>query len=188
MQRRHKHSNHADQAGFTLMELMITLFIVGVMVALAVPSFRSSIARNRLVTQTNDLVGALTIARSEAITRNRTMTFCRATAENSTTCAGSAGNWTFWIIRNSAGDVMRRGSIPTYGGGVRVTSNLTADTMTYSSDGLARTGAPAAMLIQTGINTHSLRVCVSTMTLENIRTIVPGIGSRLSTTASSGAC
>ena len=183
MQCLQKHRNHAGHAGFTLIEAMITVFLVGILAALAVPSFRSSIARNRLVTQTNDLVSALTIARSEAITRNRTITFCRAAADGDTACAGASGDWGFWIIRDSSGQVARRGSIPTYGGGLRVTSTLTSDTMTYSSDGLARMGSPAVLL-----GTQTLRICVSTTSFENIRSVTPGLGSRLSTATSTGAC
>lgn len=169
------------QTGFTLMELMITVLVAALLVGVAVPTFRQVIAGNRLVTQTNDLVGALTIARSEAITRNGTMTFCRAAAIGDTTCANSAGNWGFWIIRNGAGQVVQRGDIPTYGGAVRVTSTLTNDTLTYSSDGLARTGGAL-------LGTQTLRVCVSTSSTQNIRTVTPGLGSRLSTATSTGAC
>lgn len=173
---------HRVHAGFTLMELMITVFIAALLMGFAIPSFRRIIASNRLVTQTNDLVGALTIARSEAVTRNGTMTVCRAAAETDTTCAGAAGDWGFWIIRNTAGEVVQRGSIPTYGGALRVTSTLTNDSMTYSSDGLARSNGALLGTAQT------LRICVSTSPTQNIRTITPGLGSRLSTATSTGAC
>lgn len=183
MQRCQKTRIRADQSGFTMMELLITVFIAALLMGFAIPSFRRIIASNRVVTQTNELVRALTLARSEAITRNRTMTFCRAAADGDTNCAGSAGNWSFWIIRNPAGEVVRRGDIPTYGGALRVTSTLTNDTMTYSSDGLARNGTSATLL-----GTQALRVCVSTTPTQNIRTITPGLGSRLSTATSTGTC
>jgi type IV fimbrial biogenesis protein FimT len=167
-----------------MVELLVTLFLAAILFGLAIPSFRGMMANNRLVTQTNDLIGALTYARSEAITRNLSMTVCRAADDTTTACAGSAGDWGFWIIRNGAGAVVRRGAIPTYGGGLRVTSTLTNDSITYSSDGLARTGTPAAMLT----TANTLGICVSTASTENIRTVTPGSGSRLSTAKSTGTC
>ncbi len=166
------------------MELFFTMLIASILVAVAVPSFRSLMANNRLVTQTNDLIAALTLARSEAITRNSTMTFCRTEEEEDAECAGEAGDWSFWIILNAAGDVVRSGSIPSYDGVLIVTSSMTDDTMTYSSDGLARTGAPPVLLA----NANRLRVCVTTIENENVRAVTPGVGSRLSTTKTSGPC
>lgn len=57
--------------GFTLIELLIVLSIIGLTLAIAVPSFQSLIASNRLTTSANSLVSALQLAKSEAIKSNR---------------------------------------------------------------------------------------------------------------------
>ncbi len=58
-------------AGVTLVELMLTLAVMAILVSLAAPSFNETIARSRLGTQSNELVAALNLARSEAIRRGR---------------------------------------------------------------------------------------------------------------------
>lgn len=56
--------------GFTLIELMITVAIVGILLVVAIPSFSQTIRNNRLTTNINELVASLNFARSEAVKRN----------------------------------------------------------------------------------------------------------------------
>ncbi len=64
-------SKNTDNKGFTILELMVTVAIAGILVSVAMPSFTESIIGNRLTTYNNELVGALNLARSEAIKRNQ---------------------------------------------------------------------------------------------------------------------
>ncbi len=77
--------------GFTLIELIIVLTIIGIMVALAAPGMQSFSSSNRLTTQVNDLLADISLARSEAIKRNVASGVC-VTAANGTSCV-AAGNW-----------------------------------------------------------------------------------------------
>jgi type IV fimbrial biogenesis protein FimT len=60
----------AGQRGFTLIELMVTLVIVSVLLAIGVPSMSKLVASNRISTHTNEFVGALSLARAEAVRRS----------------------------------------------------------------------------------------------------------------------
>jgi len=55
--------------GFTVIELMITVAIAVVLVALAIPSFRATMVSNTVTQTTNALLHDLNIARSEAVRR-----------------------------------------------------------------------------------------------------------------------
>jgi type IV fimbrial biogenesis protein FimT len=56
-------------AGLTLVETLITLAVVGVLVALVAPSARGLIARQRLLGMQAELLGDLQFARSESLRR-----------------------------------------------------------------------------------------------------------------------
>lgn len=60
--------------GFTLIELMITVALVAIVAAIAVPSFSTMIANSRIATTSNDLVGLINHARAEAVKRGRVVT------------------------------------------------------------------------------------------------------------------
>lgn len=63
--------------GFTLIELIITLTIMGILTALAAPGMSNFIKDQRLSGQINDFVGDLNFARSEAIKRSANITICK---------------------------------------------------------------------------------------------------------------
>lgn len=55
------------QSGITLVELLVTLAVIGVMVGVVFPGFRGLMDRNNLTTTANALVLASNYARSEAL-------------------------------------------------------------------------------------------------------------------------
>ncbi|MDO8298340.1 GspH/FimT family pseudopilin [Lacisediminimonas sp.] len=82
--------------GFTLVELMVTLAIFAVLVGVAAPSFNAIMVGPRLGSFANALSASATLARSEAIKRNTSVTLC-ASADGAA-CAAS-GDWEQgWIV------------------------------------------------------------------------------------------
>jgi type IV fimbrial biogenesis protein FimT len=70
-------------SGFTLIELMVAVAIVAILAALAAPSFRQLIASQRVKNASFDLVAGLSMARSEAITRNANVSVCLTSGDAS---------------------------------------------------------------------------------------------------------
>lgn len=60
--------------GFTVIELMVTLAVAAILLAIAIPSFNYLMVSSKLTTTANAYVYALNIARSEAIKRNADVT------------------------------------------------------------------------------------------------------------------
>lgn len=84
-------SGAATVSGFTLIEVIIALVISAILFAVALPNFRSVIQNYRITTYTNDLVGDLNFARSEAIKRNVNVgILCITRAAVITPCTGGA--------------------------------------------------------------------------------------------------
>lgn len=87
-------------SGFTLIELMVTLAVAAILITVAVPSLRTIIQNNRITTQTNELVTAFNLARSEAIKRATLISVCA-----SSTGVSCAGNWEQgWIVFTDPGN------------------------------------------------------------------------------------
>ncbi|MBT3030685.1 MAG: prepilin-type N-terminal cleavage/methylation domain-containing protein [gamma proteobacterium symbiont of Clathrolucina costata] len=61
--------------GFTLAELMVAIAIGGILVTVGIPSYFNFIQRNTVATTSNDLLGAILYARSEAVRQEATATF-----------------------------------------------------------------------------------------------------------------
>ena len=80
--------------GVTLIELLIALAILGVLLALGVPSFTVGIANSRIRTTAEAIQNGLQLARAEAVKRNALIRF-QLTSDLSATCVLSttASNW-----------------------------------------------------------------------------------------------
>jgi len=66
-----------NNTGFTLIELMVTVAIAGVVLGIGIPSFNEAIRNSRLTTSANELISALNLTKSEAIKRGVQVTMRR---------------------------------------------------------------------------------------------------------------
>jgi type IV fimbrial biogenesis protein FimT len=101
--------NMESQKGFTLVELLITMVVVSILLATAVPSFMQFIKNNRVTGQSNSFVVSTHMARNEAVKRGAGTTMCAANADMDA-CSGSNDWSTGWIVFS---DLNRDGIINT---------------------------------------------------------------------------
>ena len=97
------------QNGFTLIELLITIVVVSVLLATAIPSFMQFIENNRMTGQANSFVVTAHMARNEAVKRGSGTTLCAANPDLDG-CSGSNDWSTGWIAFS---DLNRDGVINT---------------------------------------------------------------------------
>ncbi len=86
-------------SGFTLIELMVTLAVLGVLVALAVPSFEALLQKQRVKNASETIFNFVKLARSEAIKQNTNVAFhfdnnnaCYAIDDDSSTACDCSTN------------------------------------------------------------------------------------------------
>jgi type IV fimbrial biogenesis protein FimT len=83
--------------GFTLLELMVTLSVAGVLMGLAVPAFRDLWLDSQRATAVNAFVHSIFLARSFVLTEHRTVSICRSS--DGETCSAELADWQLgWIV------------------------------------------------------------------------------------------
>jgi type IV fimbrial biogenesis protein FimT len=140
---------NARQAGFTLMELLVTMAILAVLMVVGVPSYRFIMNSYRMSAEVNGLLGDVQFARAEAIKEGQWVSVC--VSANGTTCSGTTTWASGWIVfpNNStntlttpaAGTVLRvqnsfTGRVPD-----TLTPNQAVSMISYNREGFATTGA-----------------------------------------------
>jgi type IV fimbrial biogenesis protein FimT len=68
--------------GFTLVEMMVVITIVGILLAVVIPGFKSILNNQRVKSASFELFTSLTLARSEAIKRNTDVTITPTTTSD----------------------------------------------------------------------------------------------------------
>jgi type IV fimbrial biogenesis protein FimT len=88
--------HRARGAGFTLIELMIVVVLVGLLAILGVPAFRTQVLNSQMTAATNELLATLSSARNEAVGRQNFVSVCPRNVAGDA-CSGS--NWDDgWIM------------------------------------------------------------------------------------------
>jgi type IV fimbrial biogenesis protein FimT len=139
MKRRHA-------AGFTLIELMIVVVIMGVALSLAIPGFSDIRFSTKLRAYAQEMVAAVYLARAESIKRNRPVTLCAVADPNAITCPES-GSWVEgWMVvldpvdpNSPVSPVLKRSSALSSGfvfSGKELGATTDVDSITFNASGL----------------------------------------------------
>jgi type IV fimbrial biogenesis protein FimT len=178
-----RHYRKTKECGVTLIELMFTLTVMGVLLAIAIPSFESLIASSRLSTSTNDLLSTIAQSRSEAIRRGQRIVLCIQDSANPGQCSAASGweqGWLAYIDTNRDG-VLDAGettliSAPRQTTNISIPANGAALSITFLPSGRVTAAA-------------TLRVCSSSSALNNdarARDILINVGGQAINTTPAG--
>jgi type IV fimbrial biogenesis protein FimT len=153
------------QSGFTLVELLVTISITAVLMAIAVPDFVRSTRSIELDHQAKELEGAIKFANAEAVRRRQPVVICRANAAQSACNIGTgAGDWSNgWLIFVDINNNQQYQGAPTDGPLLMIKQPQSAGTVikTSATSQLAENitfnpaGEPAAGITGTGLFTFS---------------------------------
>jgi len=101
--------NASRAHGFSLIELVVTMAVAAILVTVAIPNMRSFIQNNRLITQTNNLIGDINYARSESLRRTSangqplSIGICASTTGTACTGGTWAGGYMVFVDANNNG-------------------------------------------------------------------------------------
>lgn len=119
------------QRGFTLTELLVTVGVIAILAALAVPTMRDVIANSRVRASSESIQNGLAQARAEAVRLNTQIEFVVTS--------------TGWQVRKASdGTVLHQSSGKEGATGLSITNTPTgADRITYNAFGLAASLNPS---------------------------------------------
>ena len=85
--------NLPGRHGFTLLELMVTLAVAGILLTIATPFLSGVVRSYRLTQAANELVGAANLARSEAIQRGSRVTLIPCRWDQTAVSCAEGSTW-----------------------------------------------------------------------------------------------
>jgi len=145
------HCSRRRSAGFTMVELLVTIAIATILTTIAVPSFSALIASQRAKTAASELFASLLLARSDAIALNANVTVSPLPG------GWNQGGWQIAPAVNVANVLESHGAVA----GVTITPSAANLIVTYRPSGRVLTGSAASFLITTKSGSTTNYQCIS---------------------------
>ncbi|MET4160981.1 hypothetical protein CFI10_13790 [Marinobacterium iners] len=147
------------QAGVTLVEIMVTVVVLGVLAAIAIPGFDAYSSTSARRAAVSDFLSAAGLARSMAIQRGQDVTLC---PRNGNQCSAAA-DWSNGWLMVTGGQVMRSwGETPS---GVQQMSADSGGAITWSSTGMVSAARNIELIMIDGAQR-----CIRITTLGRVST------------------
>lgn len=162
-------------SGFTIIEMMVVVGIVGVLAVFATPAMRDMVVSNRMKTLSLDLYSSLALARSEAIKRNISTVSMIAAA------GGWQNGWTVTCVDTAS--ACGGGGNLVLGAGDAVDSSIALSeatgitTITFNRDGRLATAAASLRIVYTANNAKVPMRCVELSVSGRPKTLVDANGT-----------
>lgn len=169
-----KHAQHR-QHGWSLVESLVGTAVAAVLAGAAVPSVVQMNASTSLTTSANELVGAMSLARSEAVTRAARVVVSPRQGRD------WRSGWTVYVDRDNDGefdaskDLLIRSFEPRHQG-LSITTHFGANNdgsaLSFTSDGSVRRAGSNGLMVgrlvleQGGVERA---ICVHTMRVRTVR-------------------
>jgi type IV fimbrial biogenesis protein FimT len=142
--------------GFTMMELLVTLAVAGVLLGLGVPAFRDFMRNGRLTGAANELLITMVSARNEAVRRQLVVSVCPSTTPDQTSavCSTSATQGYIAFIDTNSNCLRDGAEVADVNNVVAnvvfhslVTAKKNSDCISFAANGFRRVvgGTPATM-------------------------------------------
>jgi type IV fimbrial biogenesis protein FimT len=154
-------------SGYTAIELIVTMSVAAVLLAIAIPTFFWVTNSNRIAAEINGLLGDMQFARGEAVKEGQTVTVC--VSANGTQCSGADTWQSGWIVFSDVngnatvdpGEVILRIQKPFTSTDTFVATN-TVGAITFNREGYA-TGIANGTLIELhdATNNHNWTRCLA---------------------------
>tara|TARA_R110000787_G_scaffold42536_18_gene104614 strand:+ start:427 stop:1005 length:579 start_codon:yes stop_codon:yes gene_type:complete len=184
---------------FTLIEMLVTIAIAAILLALAIPSFRESTLNNQRAARVNELVTELNYARTQAVSLRQTVSLCRVANPGTPVCGSGNGwedGWVIFVDNNSDGaidageDILRRhGALISAAEQAKPSSQK----FTIRGNGTATNGVMTRVSFRVAGNVSpnsngTLAVCDQRNDIAKGRAIVIGTGGRIRTSEGVTTC
>jgi len=180
---------HRKDRGFTLIELMVTLAVAGILMVIAIPSFRNITLKNRLSTTANQFVDALNTARMEAVKRNDYAQFCSDVAANNggDTLGSKCGTQMGAVIleEDATKGVYYQAQAPVTGVTTPLQVSGSIRGVRFDGQGIAYVPGTTTLVDDA---TPVVDLCTPALSSDNHRLIKITTGTIVTTTTTSGAC
>ncbi len=126
-------------AGFTLIELMVTIALMALLVTLALPAFTSWIRNAQVRSAAEALQGGIRTAQAEALRRNRqvVMAFTNAPPADGVTALDDGSNWTLTTVAQfgETAEYISGGSVAETNSAVTVLTTSSVTAICFNSNG-----------------------------------------------------
>jgi len=128
-----------NKNGFTLIELMVTITIMGIVTAIGVPSFKSVVTGTKITTTVNKMVASINFSRSEAVKRNQYVVLLKNGVDDKNWSEG----WKIFVDENrnqilDSNDELLKEYRPIDGNLILLTDNTIGRSISYTPTGVKR--------------------------------------------------